>query len=106
MGARTVPIAHIVPPLALLIGAAVSFGYRQQVNAVVASVCLTGATVLLLDVWMYRRRLLKKAALWVAMLSALGLSNAVCAWLEMRPTQPGVSAAAEAAAGRRRLTSP
>jgi hypothetical protein len=81
MGARTVPIADLVPALALPIGAAVSFGYRQQVNAVVASVCLAGATFLLLDVWMYRRRLLKTAALWAAMLSALGLSNAVCAWL-------------------------
>jgi hypothetical protein len=81
MGARTVPIADIAPPLVLLIGAAVAFGYRQQVNAVVASVCLAAATFLLLDVWMYRRRLLKPAAPWVAMLSALGLSNAVCAWL-------------------------
>ena len=53
----------------------------QQINLVVAAVSFAAASFLLLDVWIYRRRLFRKAAISAGVLTVSGAINAVFALL-------------------------
>ena len=73
-------IATPIPALLVLVSAD-ALGTLPLVNAVIASISIAGAVLLGMDVWIYRRRLLRRGLIAIGCLLLSGLANAVCACL-------------------------
>lgn len=76
-----IPLIVAPVPIMLILVWADAHGTRPLVNMVIASISIGGAVLFGMDVWIYRRRLLRRGLIAIACLLLSGLANAVCACL-------------------------